>query len=46
MLIKGPYPWVLKQRVRSRHGHLSNEDGAILLADLAESPQPLRPSVQ
>ncbi len=25
MLLDGPYPWDLKQRVRSRQGHLSNE---------------------
>ncbi len=25
MLLDGPYPWELKQRVRSRQGHLSNE---------------------
>ncbi len=34
LLRDGPYPWPLKQRIRSRHGHLSNEDGAELLADL------------
>jgi phosphoribosyl 1,2-cyclic phosphodiesterase len=34
MLINGPYTWPLKQRVRSRYGHLSNEDGAALLAEL------------
>ncbi len=26
MLRSGPYPWHLKQRVASRHGHLSNEE--------------------
>ncbi|MDA8016012.1 MAG: MBL fold metallo-hydrolase [Thermoanaerobaculia bacterium] len=26
MLRNGPYPWSLKQRVASRHGHLSNAD--------------------
>jgi len=31
MLQKGPYPWDLKQRVRSRLGHLSNPDSAKLL---------------
>ncbi len=31
MLLDGPYPWVLKQRVRSNHGHLSNEQCADLL---------------
>lgn len=28
MLRNGPYPWPLKQRVASSHGHLSNEDAA------------------
>jgi phosphoribosyl 1,2-cyclic phosphodiesterase len=31
MLRDGPYPWELKQRVRSRLGHLSNEQSANLL---------------
>jgi len=31
MLRDGPYPWELKQRVRSRLGHLSNQDSAKLL---------------
>ena len=31
MLTDGPYPWHLKQRIRSRNGHLSNaETGALL----------------
>jgi len=34
MLLKGPYPWPLKQRVRSTHGHLSNRDTAQLLSEL------------
>jgi phosphoribosyl 1,2-cyclic phosphodiesterase len=28
MLRNGPYPWVLKQRIASRHGHLSNREAA------------------
>ena len=32
MLSEGPYPIWLQQRVRSRHGHLSNQQGAELLA--------------
>ncbi len=28
MLRNGPYPWPLKQRVASRHGHLSNREAA------------------
>ncbi|MBN2643929.1 MAG: MBL fold metallo-hydrolase [Desulfuromonadaceae bacterium] len=34
MLREGPYPWPLKQRIRSRHGHLSNREGSELLAQL------------
>jgi len=35
LLRHGPYPWPLKQRIRSRLGHLSNEQGAELAAALA-----------
>ena len=31
MLMDGPYPWELKQRIRGRLGHLSNSDTARLL---------------
>jgi phosphoribosyl 1,2-cyclic phosphodiesterase len=34
MLINGPYPWHLKQRIKSRTGHLSNPDTRDLLAEL------------
>jgi len=34
MLHDGPYPWHLKQRVRGRHGHLSNNQAAELLQEL------------
>lgn len=34
MLRDGPYPWPLKQRIRSHHGHLSNREAAALLGDL------------
>jgi phosphoribosyl 1,2-cyclic phosphodiesterase len=34
LLRDGPYPWHLKQRVRSRHGHLSNSESADLLRNL------------
>lgn len=34
LLRDGPYPWPLKQRIRSSHGHLSNGDSAALLASL------------
>lgn len=33
MLKVGPYPWVVKQRVLSRHGHLSNHAVSEYLAD-------------
>ena len=34
MLMKGPYPWYLKQRVKSRTGHLSNNDSGKLLKEV------------
>ena len=37
MLRDGPYPWELKQRVRSRLGHLSNEQSAELLESIVNS---------
>jgi len=33
LLRDGPYPWHLKQRIRSNHGHLSNAASAQLLED-------------
>ena len=33
MLRVGPYPWFIKQRVMSRHGHLSNDSTAEFLAE-------------
>ena len=33
MLKVGPYPWPVKQRVMSRHGHLSNNAAAAFLAE-------------
>ena len=36
MLLTGPYPYHLKQRILSRYGHLSNEGCATLCAELAE----------
>ncbi len=35
MLQNGPYPWHLKQRIKSRHGHLSNQESLELLHELA-----------
>lgn len=34
MLLSGPYPWWLKQRVRGELGHLSNESSQELLREL------------
>lgn len=34
MLINGSYPWHLKQRIKSRTGHLSNMDTRNLLAEI------------
>ncbi|MCZ6726274.1 MAG: MBL fold metallo-hydrolase [Acidobacteria bacterium] len=34
MLRRGPYPWHLKQRVASSHGHLSNREAAEGLSEL------------
>jgi phosphoribosyl 1,2-cyclic phosphodiesterase len=34
MLMNGPYPWFLKQRIRGRTGHLSNQESCRLLADV------------
>lgn len=34
MLLNGPYPWHLKQRIKSRHGHLSNNESMELLGDI------------
>ena len=34
MLMAGPYPWFLKQRIRSRIGHLSNHESCRLLEDI------------
>lgn len=36
MLLEGPYSWPLKQRIKSRRGHLSNRDAAQTLGFLAE----------
>lgn len=34
MLLQGPYPWFLKQRIQGRMGHLSNEDSSQILGEL------------
>lgn len=35
MLMDGSYPWSLKQRIRGRHGHLSNRQAADMVAEAA-----------
>ena len=37
MLVRGPYPWALKQRIGGRLGHLSNEEAATLIATAADA---------
>jgi phosphoribosyl 1,2-cyclic phosphodiesterase len=37
MLVRGPYPWALKQRIGGRLGHLSNDEAATLLAATADA---------
>lgn len=34
MLREGSYPWHLKKRIMSTHGHLSNEDAGTILGDV------------
>ena len=34
MLMSGPYPWHLKQRIKGRTGHLSNADAVQLVSEL------------
>ena len=36
MLMNGPYPWQLKQRILGRRGHLSNDQSASLLSEVAD----------
>jgi phosphoribosyl 1,2-cyclic phosphodiesterase len=36
MLMECRYPWTLKQRIRSHHGHLSNDDACALIEELSE----------
>jgi len=37
MLIAGPYPWHLKQRIKGRTGHLSNSASKDLLSEILHS---------
>ena len=37
MLLTGPYPRQLKERIFSRYGHLANDDSAAFAAELAEN---------
>jgi phosphoribosyl 1,2-cyclic phosphodiesterase len=34
MLLNGPYPWALKQRVKSRQGHLSNQQAVSVVSQI------------
>ncbi|WP_051321569.1 MBL fold metallo-hydrolase [Chrysiogenes arsenatis] len=34
MLMEGKYPWALKQRVRSRFGHVSNREASLFLQEV------------
>lgn len=34
MLKEGSYPWELKKRIMSSHGHLSNDDAGMILGDV------------
>ena len=36
MLVRGPYPWALKQRIGGRLGHLSNEEASTLLTAIVD----------
>lgn len=36
MLVRGPYPWALKQRIGGRLGHLSNDEAAALAAAVVD----------
>ena len=40
MLLQGPYPYHLKRRIHSEHGHLSNNDAIALVRALSESDKP------
>jgi phosphoribosyl 1,2-cyclic phosphodiesterase len=48
MLLNGSYPWFLKQRVKSRTGHLSNMDTRALLTDILgqELDPDIKPALQ
>jgi phosphoribosyl 1,2-cyclic phosphodiesterase len=37
MLMQGPYPWFLKQRIHGRTGHLSNRESCLLLSEVLHS---------
>ncbi|NNG02216.1 MAG: MBL fold metallo-hydrolase [Desulfobacteraceae bacterium] len=36
MLVEGPYPWPLKQRIKGRSGHLSNENTMSLIREIQD----------
>ena len=35
MLLDGQYPWAVKQRIKSKLGHLNNNEAGILLKEVA-----------
>lgn len=37
LLLSGPYPWSLKQRILGKHGHLSNQEASEIAGALAHS---------
>ena len=37
LLFEAPYPWELKQRIKSSKGHLSNEAAALLINELSDA---------
>ena len=39
LLFEAPYPWELKQRIKSAKGHLSNEAAAALITELSEAEE-------
>ncbi len=47
MLVNGSYPWFLKQRVKSRTGHLSNMDTRELLTEILDQDlNPVKPVLE
>ncbi len=38
LLYSSPYPWALKERIKSDIGHLSNQEAATLVSELSKQP--------